>query len=42
VADFNGDGKADLTGRYLQGGSWWTGISSASDFATTQWTIWPV
>ena len=22
VADFNGDGKADLTGRYLEGGVW--------------------
>jgi autotransporter-associated beta strand protein len=40
VGDFNGDGKADIAGRYLQGGSWWTGISTGSGFATSMWSIW--
>jgi autotransporter-associated beta strand protein len=40
VGDFNGDGKSDITGRYLQGGSWWTGVSSGSGFTTSQWGQW--
>jgi hypothetical protein len=40
VGDFNGDGKSDITGRWLQAGSWWTGISSGSGFNTTQWGRW--
>src|SRR5260370_13046916 len=30
VGDFNWDGKDDITGRFLQGGSWWTGASNGS------------
>lgn len=40
VGDFSGDGKADITGRYLQGGSWWTGVSTGSSFTTSQWAAW--
>jgi hypothetical protein len=40
VGDFNGDGKADLTGRWLQGGSWWTAVSTGSSFITNQWGQW--
>ena len=40
VADFNGDGLGDLTGRYLQGGQWWTAISTGSSFVTSLWTTW--
>jgi hypothetical protein len=41
VGDFDGDGKADLAGRYQQGGQWWSAVSSGSDFATSLWTTWP-
>lgn len=40
VGDFNGDGKADITGRWLEGGSWWTGLSTNSSFATSMWASW--
>jgi hypothetical protein len=40
VGDFNGDGKADLTGRVLQSGQWWTGLSTGSSFNTTLWATW--
>ena len=40
VGDFNGDGKADITGRWLEGGSWWTAISNGSAFTTSQWAQW--
>jgi hypothetical protein len=40
VGDFNGDGKADITGRALQTGDWWTGLSSGSAFITTKWATW--
>jgi hypothetical protein len=40
VGDFNGDGKADITGRYLEGGSWWTAISNGTSFSTTHWDSW--
>ncbi len=40
VGDFNGDGKSDITGRVLQGGSWWTGLSNGSAFTTSQWGQW--
>src|SRR5207244_4084835 len=32
VGDFNGDGEADITGRVLQTGRWWTGLSTGSSF----------
>jgi hypothetical protein len=32
VADLNGDGKADISGRVSQEGSWWTGLSTGSSF----------
>src|SRR2546425_1554087 len=40
VGDFNRDGKADIVGRYLEGGSWWAGISSGSSLTTTSWAAW--
>ena len=40
VGDFNGDGKMDITGRWLEGGSWWTAVSTGTSFMTTQWTQW--
>jgi hypothetical protein len=40
VGDFDGDGKADITGRWLEGGSWWTGISNGTSFNTAQWDQW--
>jgi hypothetical protein len=42
VGDFNGDGMADITGRYLQGGSWWTALSNGTGFATSPapWATW--
>jgi hypothetical protein len=42
VGDFNGDGKADITGRYKEGGSWWTALSNGSSFMTSPapWTTW--
>jgi hypothetical protein len=40
VGDFNGDGKSDITGRTLQSGQWWTGISNGSAFTTSLWSTW--
>jgi hypothetical protein len=40
VGDFNGDGKADITGRALQTGGWWTGVSNGSAFTTSMWATW--
>jgi hypothetical protein len=40
VGDFNGDGKADITGRVLQSGEWWTGISTGTSFTASLWTTW--
>jgi len=31
VGDFNGDGKADITGRVGQNGQWWTAVSNGHD-----------
>jgi hypothetical protein len=47
VGDFNGavnsttgDRIMDITGRWRQGGSWWTGISTGTSFSTTMWAQW--
>ncbi len=40
VGDFNGDGKADITGRVLESGDWWTGVSTGSAFSTSLWATW--
>src|SRR5260370_12730991 len=40
VADFSGDGKADITGRYLQGGQRYTSVSNGSMFTTSLWATW--
>jgi len=41
VGDFNGDGKSDITGRYLQSGQWFTGLSNGSTgFTTSLWATW--
>src|SRR5437660_5984706 len=40
VGDFNGDGKADITGRALQSGQWWTAASTGNSFSTSLWAVW--
>jgi hypothetical protein len=40
VGDFTGDGKSDITGRVLQSGDWWTGVSTGKSFTTSLWTSW--
>jgi hypothetical protein len=40
VGDFNGDGVSDITGRALETGDWWTGLSSGSGFDTSKWATW--
>jgi hypothetical protein len=40
VGDFNGDGKADIVGRWLEGGQWWTGLSTGSSFVNSLWDTW--
>ncbi len=40
VGDFNGDGMADITGRWLQAGQWYTALSTGTSFTTTLWAMW--
>jgi hypothetical protein len=40
VGDFNGDGKSDITGRALESGQWWTGLSTGSSLTTSFWGAW--
>jgi hypothetical protein len=41
VGDFTGDGKDDITGRVLETGQIWTGLSNGSTaFNTSLWTTW--
>jgi subtilisin-like proprotein convertase family protein len=41
VGDFNGDGKADLTGRVLQSGRWYTAISNGNTASgPALWATW--
>jgi hypothetical protein len=45
VGDFNGDGKSDIVGRWLQAGQWYVGLSNtsggaSSGFTTTLWETW--
>jgi hypothetical protein len=47
VGDFNGainpitgDRIMDITGRVLESGQWWTGISTGSSFVNSLWTTW--
>ncbi len=40
VGDFTGDGKADIVGRWLQGGQWYVGTSTGSAFNTSLWATW--
>jgi hypothetical protein len=40
IGDFNGDGKADITGRDPGSGNWWTGISTGSSLTTALWGTW--
>jgi len=47
VGDFNGavnsvtgDRIMDITARWLEGGSWWTAISTGTSFNTTFWAQW--
>jgi hypothetical protein len=40
AGDFTGDGNADLTGRTLEGGEWWTAVSTGSSFTTSRWAAW--
>jgi hypothetical protein len=32
--------RSDITGRWVQGGSWWTGVSTGSSFVTSSWAAW--
>jgi hypothetical protein len=40
VGDFNGDGKADITARWLDGGQWYVGQSTGAAFVTSLWDTW--
>src|SRR5439155_85763 len=40
VGDFNGDGKADIVGRYAEGGDWWVALSNGSGFTAARWDTW--
>jgi hypothetical protein len=40
VGDINGDGKADLLGRYYQTGQWWAALSSGAGFGNALWATW--
>jgi hypothetical protein len=40
VGDFNGDGKADIIGRYRQTGQWWVAQSTGSLFVNSLWATW--
>jgi hypothetical protein len=40
VGDFNGDGKADIVGRWREGGQWWMAQSTGSAFISSLWTTW--
>jgi autotransporter-associated beta strand protein len=41
VADFNGDGKADIAARALENGQWYVALSNGSTaFTTTRWAAW--
>jgi hypothetical protein len=40
VGDFNGDGKADIVGRWLQAGQWWAALSIGTSFNSTAWATW--
>jgi hypothetical protein len=41
LADVNGDGKADLVGRWQQTGQWWVTLSAGgAGGLTTLWTTW--
>jgi hypothetical protein len=44
VADFNGDGTADIAGRVSSAGSslgqWWVALSTATSFTSTLWATW--
>jgi hypothetical protein len=37
LADFNGDGRADLAGCALQTGQWFVGLSAGTALVTRQW-----
>jgi subtilisin-like proprotein convertase family protein len=40
VGDFNGDGKLDIAGRWLQTGQWWVAVSNGTSFTNQLWTTW--
>jgi FG-GAP-like repeat/IPT/TIG domain len=41
LADLNGDGRADVIGRYLETGQWWVSLSGKTGFVSTSlWTTW--
>src|SRR5207245_2307295 len=41
TGDFNGDGRTDVVGRYLQGGQWYVALSDgAGHFTTSLWDVW--
>src|SRR5439155_21308299 len=40
VADFSGDGRADVAGRNLTTGEWWVGVSTGTAFTFSVWMVW--
>jgi hypothetical protein len=42
VGDFDGQGRAEIVGRYLLNGQWWVGQSTGSAFVPHLWTTWAV
>jgi hypothetical protein len=40
AADFTGDGKDDIVGRWLQGGQWWVATSLGNSFNNNLWASW--
>src|SRR5205807_4798054 len=41
LADLNGDGKADLVGRFKETGQWWASLSAGTVTAgTSLWDTW--
>lgn len=41
VADFSGDGQADLAARDATNGAWWVGTSNGNSFTFSRWSTYP-
>src|SRR5207302_1713533 len=40
TGDFNGDGKADVSGAVLASGQWWAGLADGLHLHTSLWETW--